>query len=1419
MKKLTALPIFLLILLTSFSAQSQIVFSHEYGGIGNEDGRWMEQLPDSGFILTGITDTYSNGQADCWLVRTDAYGNVMWTKSIGSTEFDFANMVKLTRDGGFIIAGFTNRNNGTNDGWLVKTDANGVMQWEKFYGVGGLQEFEAVVQTSDGGYAALGVNYTTGTQYYDFYLVKVDSSGNVQWEKNIGGQGYEIGNSLHQTADGGFILAGQSYSYAGLDGDFYMVKTDASGNVQWWKNYANPGIQEAHYVQIVPSGGYILIGDADDLPNSLGSTDVWLIRTNNTGDTLWTRTFGGSKKDGGKTIENTSDGGFIAAGITRSFGLINPNYYLFKTDSTGNLEWSNYSYGSTYHDHAYRAIQTSDGGYAEFGYFKSAANKMNFALVKLGPNGGVTKDVAVDNVNYPAASICQGYNVPISITLTNYGSTNENNIPVAVAINNGSTTTVLRDTLRTSLAPSFSSTVVFSQTYNFATPGTYELTAYIVHRPNDQSFSNDTSYLTIEVLAPTYNPTTNSGISCTAGTVALSAAAASSADSLFWFDAPTGNNLVATGTSFTTPSLNSTTNYYVEAQRGKGSKVGPVDNTIGGGSTTNTGYLKFDSRINFKLVSVKVYATSTGNRIIELRNSAGTVLASKTVNLPVGESRVFLNFDVPPGNDFQLGLNASSATLFRNSSGVAYPYSVSRTVEIYGSSGGANNYYYFYDWYVFVPYQNCSSNRVLASAQIGSSASNAFDRARCGTGTLTLTASSSQSLQWYDAASGGNLLGSGTSFTTPSISSTTTYYLQVGSCSTRVAVQAIVNTTSAAPSASNVSRCGPGTVALSATASDPIFWYDAASNGNLVGTGTSFTTPYLNSTTNYYAIAGTSCPSNPVTVSAIINSVAPPTVTGASACGPASVTLTASSVNPIEWYDAPSGGTLIATGSSFTTPVLASTVTYYAQATGSCPSPRVAVDATITIVDPPAAGNAARCGAGSVVLSAASTDPVTWWSASSGGTQLSSGINFTTPVLNATTTYYAQASSNGCTSQRVAVVATINITAPPVVTSGSHCGPGNVVLTASSPDSISWYDGPSGGNLLGTGSSYTTPVINSTTTYYAQAGLTCLSVRVAVNAVIATTSTDPTVTPATRCGTGTLTLSASSPDPISWYDAPNGNLLGSGSSFTTPSISTSTTYYAVAGIQGCFSNFIPVTAQVNPRPAAPVVSGAQKCGPSTLTLTASGSNPITWYDSPSGGNVVTTGSSYTAFFNSTTTYYVETFDGTCSSLRIPVEATVYPLPVVNLGPDTLTIASGQVITLNAGAGFSSYLWSTGATTATISTGAAGVYYVSVTDGNNCQGADTIVINIITGIDAANAADLLVVYPNPSNGIFQMVIDQALADFEIKIFNNIGKVVAEDRQSNTSFYQRNFDLREQAAGLYILKFTTANKSITRMLIIE
>jgi uncharacterized delta-60 repeat protein len=569
--------------------------------------------------------------------------------------------------------------------------------------------------------------------------------------------------------------------------------------------------------------------------------------------------------------------------------------------------------------------------------------------------------------------------------------------------------------------------------------------------------------------------------------------------------------------------------------------------------------------------------------------------------------------------------------------------------------------------------------------------------ARCGTGTLSLSAvpSSGAQIRWFDVAAGGTSLATGNNFTTPSISVSTTFYAEAfsGSCtSARIAVLATVNPTPVIINTIAASRCGAGALTLFAQADTGVVrWYSTATGGTILFTGTTFTTPVINSTTNYYAEGNLgTCNTTPrVLVVATINAGTSPTITNtvqAQKCGPGILTLQATaSAGVVEWYDAQVGGNLLGTGNTYTTPVISVTTNYYAQAVnGICVNPnRTLVTASILPGQDPTITSsipAARCGDGTLSLEAtASSGIVNWYTSASGGAVIATGSPFNTPFLTATTNYYAEALDGVCISAtRTLVTATIN-TIPTItnVTPGYACSISSVNISATaSAGNVVWYDAPTGGNALFTGNNFTTPILSVTTDYYAEAvDASCNSVsRSLVTASIY--DTIPVITstlPASRCGTGPVTLAAfSNTGTVNWYtSATGGTSVYTGNYFTTPSIAATTDYYAEAANGPCLaSTRVLVTATVIPGvpPTITAVVNDSVCNQGILNLsaTATSSDTIRWFDAPVGGNLITTGNTYTTpLLNVTTAYFVEADNGVCTSTpRTQVTAVVTPLPII-----------------------------------------------------------------------------------------------------------------------------------------------------------
>ena len=234
------------------------------------------------------------------------------------------------------MAGATNSFGvGSYDILLIKADANGNIIWSKTYGGTNYEDAYFVQQTSDGGYIVAGVTNSFGAGGHDIFLIKTDASGNLQWAKTYGGTNYDYAYSVQQTSDGGYIVAGLTTSFGASGYDIFLIKTDGNGNIIWAKTYMGIYEDGAYYVQQTSDGGYILTG----YTSSFGAGDygIFLIKTDANGNIIWTKTYGGTGDEQAYSVKQTSDGGYIVAGRTRSFGAGSWDVFLVKTDANGNI--------------------------------------------------------------------------------------------------------------------------------------------------------------------------------------------------------------------------------------------------------------------------------------------------------------------------------------------------------------------------------------------------------------------------------------------------------------------------------------------------------------------------------------------------------------------------------------------------------------------------------------------------------------------------------------------------------------------------------------------------------------------------------------------------------------------------------------------------------------------------------------------------------------------------------------------------------------------------------------------------------------------------------------------------------------------------------------------------------------------------
>ena len=371
-------------------AQAATGWSKTYGG-ANAEG-WDNLYPvvlqtsDGGFLITGSTTSYGAGSNDAYLVKTDANGEMQWQKTYGGPLNESAFVVCKTSNGGYALMCTTNSYGaGGNDFWLLKTDANGNLQWNKTYGGTSVDNGYQVSQTADGGYALFGETNSFGAGGYDLWVIKTDAAGNMQWNRTYGAAGNDMASSLILAADGGYAVASWSTSFGGFKALF--IKTDSSGNMLWNKTYSLGAASWADAAIQTADGGYAIVG----VTYPTTKRDAWLIKTDSSGNMLWNKTYGGTGDDTGWALVQMDGGGYAIVGVTSSFGAGGVDGWLFRTDSSGNMLW-NKTYGGAGTEFIDDIIRTSDGGYVLAGFTDSfGAGNSDLWLIKTDDFGVIAR--------------------------------------------------------------------------------------------------------------------------------------------------------------------------------------------------------------------------------------------------------------------------------------------------------------------------------------------------------------------------------------------------------------------------------------------------------------------------------------------------------------------------------------------------------------------------------------------------------------------------------------------------------------------------------------------------------------------------------------------------------------------------------------------------------------------------------------------------------------------------------------------------------------------------------------------------------------------------------------------------------------------------------------------------------------------
>ena len=375
--KIVGVLVILIVVCFGYTQAPDTLWTKTYGGPEDDWASVVRQTSDGGYIIVGTTHSFGMGSpSSIWLIKTDANGNTLWTATYGNTNMLMVggNDVQQTSDGGYIIAGgcWTL----TLNGWLIKTDSTGSVLWSVLGG----ENFASVIQTPDGGYIAAG--NVGNPRFCNAYLSKKDSLGAAQWDRIYEhASRYSGANSVVRTTDGGYVAAGADSSR------FYYFKTDSLGYTLWF-NVFNTGF--AHSIKQEPDGGFAIAGETSG--GGFGGTDICLVKCDSAGNSYGMWPYGGPSDDMAYSLEICADSTYIVAGYTESFGAGNSDVYLLRIDVDGAMLWAN-TYGGAANDGANSVQRTTDGGYIIAGYTESfGAGGRDVYLIKTEPDVGIEEN-------------------------------------------------------------------------------------------------------------------------------------------------------------------------------------------------------------------------------------------------------------------------------------------------------------------------------------------------------------------------------------------------------------------------------------------------------------------------------------------------------------------------------------------------------------------------------------------------------------------------------------------------------------------------------------------------------------------------------------------------------------------------------------------------------------------------------------------------------------------------------------------------------------------------------------------------------------------------------------------------------------------------------------------------------------------
>ncbi|MFO7721925.1 MAG: hypothetical protein R6V49_01760 [Bacteroidales bacterium] len=340
MKKILLISTLMLFMISSLTAQSpSILWSQTFGGPNNDEAFDIIRTTDGGYALCGMTESKGKGGRDAWVIKLDPNGKLEWEKTYGDKGDEEANAIIQTSDNGYAIVGYTtSKGKGKKDIFMVKTDSSGNQLWEGIYGGSNHDIGNDIVQTYDGNYAIVSSTKSIGSGNYDIWVLKVDTKGNRIWRKTEGGRGADYGNSIAENPrDSSLMVCGTTYSSANGMSDLWLIKITKVGRREWKKNYGSINKDEGNHLTIKSTGEYIMAGSTQ--PKGERYPDFWVVGFTPESWDDWEQSYGTSRDEVATGSSETTDGGMIVAGYTNSYGEGSHDFWVMKFDKEGKQLW------------------------------------------------------------------------------------------------------------------------------------------------------------------------------------------------------------------------------------------------------------------------------------------------------------------------------------------------------------------------------------------------------------------------------------------------------------------------------------------------------------------------------------------------------------------------------------------------------------------------------------------------------------------------------------------------------------------------------------------------------------------------------------------------------------------------------------------------------------------------------------------------------------------------------------------------------------------------------------------------------------------------------------------------------------------------------------------------------------------------